>query len=306
MARALAVAGRDQSPAVLDVAVPNPGPGQIRVAVEAASLNGIDAATGSGQLWDSVPHRFPVILGRDFAGTVERVGPGVATIRPRDRVAGVITGMTLARGALADTIIFDARSVAPLPEGITEEQAAAAGLAALTAKALVDALALTPSDTVLVAGATGGVGAYALQFARSLGATVYATARPGEPTEFVRGLGANETLDYTDGGFSAPSGLTAIVHAAGDATALAALLPAGGRLSSALGASTTAVGRSDITVTPVMPTATPEALSTILDAIASGTLRVPITHTYAMAEAPQALADFGNHKLGKLVVDTRR
>src|ERR1700754_3554778 len=108
MARALAVAARDQNPTVMDVSVPNPGPGQIRVAVEADSVNGIDAATGAGLLWDSVPHNFPVVLGRDFAGTVERVGPGVASIRPRDRVAGVITGMSLARGAMTDTIIFDA------------------------------------------------------------------------------------------------------------------------------------------------------------------------------------------------------
>ena len=125
MARALAVAGRDQTPEVVDVSVPNPGPGQIRVAVEAASVNGIDVATGAGAFWDSEPHRFPVVLGRDFAGTVERVGPGVATIRPRDRVAGVITGTSMARGTLTDTIVFDARSVTPLPPGISEEQAAA-------------------------------------------------------------------------------------------------------------------------------------------------------------------------------------
>jgi NADPH:quinone reductase len=305
MARALAVAGRDQSPAVLEVPVPNPGPGQIRVAVEAASVNGLDAATGAGLLWDSVPHHFPVVLGRDFAGTVERVGPGVATIRPRDRVAGVITGMSLARGTLTDTLVFDARSVAPLPPGINEEQAAAAGLAAVTAQALVDALALTASDTVLVAGATGGVGAFAVQMAKAMGATVYATARPGEPTEFVRGLGADETVDYTNG-FAAPPGLTAIVQAAGDGAALAAMLPAGGRLSSATGASAATVGRSDITVTPVMPTATAASVGTILAALASGALRAPITHTYAMSDAPKALADFGQHKLGKLVVDTRR
>ncbi|MDG4826719.1 NADP-dependent oxidoreductase [Asanoa sp. WMMD1127] len=290
---------------MLDIPVPNPGPGQVRVAVEAASVNGIDAATGAGLLWDSVPHRFPVVLGRDFAGTVERVGPGVATIRPRDRVAGVITGMTLARGALTDTIIFDARSVVPLPPGISEEQAAAAGLAAVTAKALVDTLALTADDIVLVAGATGGVGAFAVQLARATGATVYATARPGEPTEFVRGLGANETLDYTDG-LAAPPGLTAIAHAAGDAATLGAMLPPGGRFSSAIGATAEAIGRDDLTVTPIQPTATPETVGTILDAIASGALRVPITHTYAMSDAPRALADFGGHKLGKLVVDTRR
>ena len=305
MARALAVAGRDQTPEVVEVAVPNPGPGQIRVAVEAASVNDIDVATGSGAFWDSEPHRFPVVLGRDFAGTVERVGPGVASIRPRDRVTGVIIGTSMARGTLTDTIVFDARSVTPLPPGISEEQAAAAGLAAVTAKALVDTLGLTEDDTVLVTGATGGVGAFAVQLARATGATVYATARPGEPTDFVRGLGANETVDYTDG-FAAPPGLSAIVHAAGDAATLAALLPPGGRLSSALAADADSVGRTDITVTPVVPSATPETVGTILDAIASGALRAPITHTYAMSDAAQALADFGSHKLGKLVVDTRR
>ncbi|MEV4617353.1 NADP-dependent oxidoreductase [Asanoa sp. NPDC049573] len=305
MARALAVAARDQNPTVMDVSVPNPGPGQIRVAVEAASLNGIDAATGAGLLWDSVPHQFPVVLGRDFAGTVERIGPGVDNLRPHDRVAGVITGMSLARGALTDTIVFDARGVAPLPPGISEEQAAGAGLAAVTAKALVDVLALTASDTVLVAGATGGVGVFAVQLARATGATVYATARPGEPAEFIRALGAADTVDYTDGVAALP-GLTAIVHAAGDPAALAALLPAGGRFASAVGATAQAVGRTDITVTPVTSTAPPATVSAILDAIAAGSLQVPITHTYPMSEAPRALADFRGHKLGKLVVDTRR
>ena len=116
---------------------------------------------------------------------------------------------------------------AAVPDGVTAEQAAAVGLAAVMANDLLDALSLGTDDVVLVAGATGGVGAYAVQLVAATGATVAATARPGDQTEFVRRLGAADVADHT-GDLEpavrevAPEGVTAVVHAAGDATALAA------------------------------------------------------------------------------------
>jgi NADPH:quinone reductase-like Zn-dependent oxidoreductase len=286
----------------------DPGPGQVRVTVEAASINGIDAAVAAGYVWDMLPHTFPVVIGRDFAGIADAVGSAVTTVAPGDRITGVITAMALgSTGAIAESITVDADILVAMPTGVTSAQAAATGLAGVTATDLVGALSLTTDDVVLISGATGGVGVFAVQLAAATGATVLATARPGEPAELVRRLGAAHAVDYS-GDFAAavravaPDGVTAVVHAAGNAAELAALLRPGGRLASALSATAEQTGRNDITVTPVMATASAGKIGALLDSVAAGRLEVPIAHTYSLANSAGALADFGLHKLGKLVV----
>ncbi len=306
--RALAIADRQSPPAVQEVSVPDPGSGQVRVAVEAASVNGIDAFAAAGYLWDAMPHTFPVILGRDFAGTVAAVGEGVAEWAVGDRVLGVVTALELGVGAIAESITVDAQTVVAVPDDVSSAQAAAVGLAGATAAALVAALDLGVEDVVLVSGATGGVGGFAVQLAAASGARVLATARPGDGAAFVRDLGAGTVVDHTDDlagavRSAAPDGVTAVVHLAGDPTALGALLRPGGRLVSALGATAEQVGRDDITVTPVMPAAT-ETLGKLLDSVAAGTLSVPVHRTYDLADSAAAISDFGSPKLGKLVVTT--
>jgi NADPH:quinone reductase-like Zn-dependent oxidoreductase len=306
MARALAIAGRDEKPAIQEVAAQTPGSGQVQVAVEAASVNGIDAATAAGYLWDMLPHTFPVTLGRDFAGRVIAVGDGVTDLTVGDRVAGVITGMTLGNGAIADEVTLDAGAVAAIPAGVTAVQAAGIGLVGLTALSLVEALRLTADDVVLVSGATGGVGAIAVQLAVATGATVIGTTRP-DTTSFVSELGAHEVVDYTaDLGAAvkavAPDGVSAVIHAAGDPAALAAVLRTNGRLASALSATNEQAGREDITVLPAMADATREKITRLLEATAAGSLQVPVARSYPFEEAASALAGFGEHKLGKLVI----
>jgi NADPH:quinone reductase-like Zn-dependent oxidoreductase len=305
MARALTIAGRDEKAAIQEVPDELPAAGQIKVAVEAASVNGIDAATAAGYLWDMLPHTFPVALGRDFAGQVEAIGDGVATVQVGDRVVGVITGMTLGGGAIAETVTVDANAVAVVPEPVSSAEAAGLGLVGLTAAALIDALQLGPDDVVLVSGATGGVGAIAVQLAAATGAKVIGTARPdGDSVDFVKALGAQEAIDYTADLAAAigPEGVTAVVHGAGDVATLAALLRPQGRLASALSASPEQAGRDDIAILSVMADGSTETLGKLLAATASGELRVPVARTYDFEDAAQALADFGSHKLGKLVV----
>lgn len=306
MTRALAIASRQDTPAVQEVPSTAPGAGEVSVRVQAASINGFDGAVAAGYVWEMIPHEFPVVLGRDFAGEVDAVGEGVTDRTVGDRVAGVFAGMSLDHGALAESVTLPAGSLFAVPDAVTAERAAALGLAGLTAVALVDALDLGGSDTVLVSGATGGVGSIAVQFAAATGATVLATARP-ETSDFVTGLGATTAIDYTgdleaDVAKAAPGGLTAVIHAAGDAATLAGLLAPGGRLSSALGATNEAVGRDDVTVTGVMAAPASEHLPHLLAQVADGTLVVPVAATYPFDQAPQALAAFGGPKLGKLVV----
>lgn len=186
-------------------------------------------------------------------------------------------------------------------------QAAAVGLAAVTALDAVTTLDVSAHDVVLVAGATGGVGAFAVQLSAARGARVIATARPGEPSDFVRRLGAAEVVDFTSDLTAAvtaiaPDGVTKILHAAGEAATLAQLLAAGGQLVSVLGADPAQVGREDVTITSFTAEPTAEKLTLLLDAAATGKLTVPVAGTCALEQAAGALSSFTTGKLGKIVV----
>lgn len=303
--RALAVISRDTGPAVADVPDRDPGPGEVRVKVAAASVNGFDMAVASGRLWDHLPHAFPVTIGRDFAGTVAGAGPGVSGFAAGDRVAGVNTVLELGPGPIAEYFTVPAAGLARVPDAVTSVQAAAAGLAGVTALDLIAALGLDAGETVLVSGATGGVGAFAVQLAVARGARVIATARPGQATGFARSLGAHAVADYTgDIGAAvreiAPEGVVKIAHAAGDPAALAALLTPGGTLASVLGG--TEADRDDVTMTSVMASYTPAKLTGLLAQIADGKLTVPVAASYPLEKATDALDGFGAGKLGKIVV----
>jgi NADPH:quinone reductase-like Zn-dependent oxidoreductase len=304
--KAFAITARDAVPAVVDVPDAVPGPGEITLAVRAASINGFDLAVAGGMVWEMLPHSFPVVIGRDFAGTVEAVGEGVdATVGAL--VAGVNTKLELGPGPIAERFTVDAASVADVPEGVTEVQAAGAGLAAVAALDLVDALRIGAGDKVLILGGTGGVGSFAIQLAAARGAQVLATARPGAASDFVRSLGASDAVDYS-GDLSAavraiaPDGVNKVIHAAGDPAELAAALAPGATVASTLNATAEAVGRNDVDVVAVMAAYTPAKLTQLLDLVAAGQLRVEVADVYPLADAADALATFRTGKLGKLVV----
>ncbi|MCU1671454.1 MAG: Alcohol dehydrogenase GroES domain protein [Blastococcus sp.] len=305
--RALAIRERGAAPAVSDVEAVTPGRGELRVAVEAASVNGFDLAVAAGFVWDAMPHTFPVVLGRDFAGTVQAVGADVEGVHTGDLVAGVLTALELGSGPIAEQIVVPAAAVTAVPAGVSAALAAAVGLAGITALDAVDALNVGDEDVLLISGATGGVGAFAVQIAAARGARVLATARPGAASEFVRRLGAEAAVDYTGDLAAAvhavaPEGVTTVLHAAGDPTVLAGLLMAGGRLASIVGATTEQAGRADVTVAGVMGSFTPDKLHGLLEQVGAGTLTVPVAATHPLADAAAALTSFGAGKLGKIMV----
>ena len=307
MATALAVAGRDNQAELLELEIPDPGPGQVKVRVEAASLNGMDAMVAAGYLWDMMPHEFPVVIGRDFVGVVADVGDSVKDLAVGDRVAGLITEMTLGVGAIATEVTVPAETLTRVPDDLDPTVAAALGLAAVTAVDMIDALALTADDVVLVSGATGGVGVYVLQLAKATGATVIATARSGEATDLARRLGADHVVDHTkdleaqldEAGVTT---VTAIAHVAGDPEAQASLLASGGRMVSAIGATAEQTGRGDIEVAPIMAVGTQDKMTRLFHSVATGSLQAPIANTYRLDAAVQALTDFNQPKAGKLVI----
>src|SRR5437868_1611163 len=140
--RALAITGRDAAPAVVDVEKRGPAAGELRVAVEAASINGFDLAVAGGYVWEHMPHTFPVVLGRDLAGTVDAVGAHVGGVQLGDRVAGVNTALELGPGTIAEFFIAGATTVTAVPVSVTSVQAAAVGLAGISALDALDALAV--------------------------------------------------------------------------------------------------------------------------------------------------------------------
>ncbi|SCL30702.1 NADPH:quinone reductase [Micromonospora rhizosphaerae] len=286
-----------------DLPQPSPGPGEVLVRVRGSSLNGFDKKAAAGMMKGAMEYRSPAILGKDFAGTVEAVGEGASRFGVGDAVYGVVMRSYLGDGAWADFVaVGDQYGINHVPEGLDLPTAGALGLAGTTALDAVDAIAPKPGETVLIAGATGGVGAFAIQYVAAAGARVIATARPGAATDFVRQLGAAEVVDYT-GDLSgqvraiAPDGVPAVVHLAGDGAQLAALLTPEGRLASTIGfgpdqhpAAISIMGRPD-----------PATLDRLAGDAAAGRLRVPVSRRYDLAGVPQALAEFAG-ALGKLAI----
>lgn len=305
--KALAIASKGESPAVIEVPEPPLERGVLRVRVDAASVNGFDLAVAAGRLWDSMPHSFPVVLGRDFVGTVDGMGDGVDGVKDGDRVAGTIVAPTLGSGSIAEYVATAASSVAPVPETVSTPDAAAVGLAGVAAYDAIAALELAADDTLLVAGATGGVGSIAVQLAAGRGVNVIATARPGDEEDFVRSLGAQHVVDYTGDLPTAvrriaPDGVTKALHAAGDPVSLATTVRPGGLLASMIGATSEQVGRDDITIVGVVAHATPEKLADLLHLVADGRLRVRVNSSVPLDRADEALAAFGGGTLGKVLI----
>jgi NADPH:quinone reductase-like Zn-dependent oxidoreductase len=307
--KAFAITARDTQPAVQDLPQPEPAAGEVLVQVEAASVNGFDLSIAAGYVWDMIPHGFPVVLGRDLVGTVTAVGGGVVSVSVGDRVAGVIPGMALSarNGTFAEYVAVQADALTTVPSGVDAQQAAVIGLAGVAASDALEAMSIQPGETVLISGATGGVGSIAVQLAAAAGATVISTAQPGQEDEYVRSLGAAHTVDYT-GDIAgsvraiAPQGVDKVLHAAGDAAALGATLRAGGTLASTRSASAEEVGREDVTVAPIMAAATGGKLAALLEHVANGDLRVNIETAIPLERAPEAFAAFADGTLGKVLI----
>lgn len=174
--------------------------GEIVVSVRAASINVIDSRVRNGMMGPLVNGKFPKTPGADFAGIVAAVGPGVVGLKVDDEVFGATNPMV--GGAFAESVAVDAEMVAPKPASLSFEEAAAlpiAGLAALYS--LRELGRTTAGQDVLIHGASGGVGLFAIQIAKHLGARVTAVTGTGA-IAIVRGFGADEIIDYKAGGGS--------------------------------------------------------------------------------------------------------
>lgn len=178
-----------------------PGPGQVRLRVRAASVNPIDWKMRRGGLRFVMPAKFPLVLGHDVAGEVDAIGPEVTRFEVGDPVFGLVDPRAPG-GSYAELALAKESALASMPQALSFEEAAALPVAGLTAlQALRDKGELVAGETVVINGASGGVGHLAVQIAHTVGARVTGTAsRPS--LDFVRSLGADEAIDYEEEDFA--------------------------------------------------------------------------------------------------------
>ncbi len=187
----------DAPPALRDdIPEPQAASDEVVVRVRASSANPVDSAIAGGALRAMGEYDFPVTLGRDYAGVIEEVGDGVEGFARGDEVFGFVPGMsaTVHDGSWAERIAVPTERLVRKPDGVALESAGAAGVAGATALAAVDVLEVGEGDAVLVVGATGGVGSFAVQLAARAGATVIAPGR-ADDGEYLRDLGVAEIID---------------------------------------------------------------------------------------------------------------
>ena len=299
----------DSAPVVAELPIPEPAPGEVRVRVHAASVNGFDLAVAAGATRDYMEHRFPLVLGKDFAGEVDALGPDVTGYVVGDRVFGVVTKPFLGDGSFGEYVtVPTAVGIARLPDPVSFTDGAALGLAGAAAQGIIDGAELQIGATVLVVGATGGVGTQVVQLATAAGARVIATAHTDEERELVADLGADATVDHTADlapqlRATAPEGIDVVVHLAGD-TGVVDLVAEGGRFVSTLVASPDQVPTRSAVVVPVYANPTPEVLELCAARQASGETKVTVQHVYPLDQVTEAFDRFTQGTLGKIVVST--
>lgn len=281
---------------------PKVGPGEILVDVRAAGVNPVDWKVLSGGLDPLMTTIFPVIPGWDVAGVVTAVGLDVPEFSVGDEVMAYARKDWVQAGSFAEKMMVPVRTAARKPESLSFAQAGALPLAGLTAYQSLHRLGLTAGQTVLVHGANGGVGSFAVQIAAAAGARVIGTASE-RSHERIRGLGA-EPVTYGDGleervRAMAPGGADLVVDYVGGVLeqTLAVLAP-GGRHASIADDSVGDAGGAYLWVRPDAGD-----LAALAELVEAGSLRVDVERTFDLADAADAFrASMEGHTSGKIVV----
>jgi NADPH:quinone reductase-like Zn-dependent oxidoreductase len=271
---------------------PVPGPNEIAVRVAGASVNPIDWKQRSGVVRQYFPLKLPAVLGRDAAGTVSAVGPGVKAFAVGDRVMGRVP-----RGAHAEIAVGPVEGWARVPAGLDLADAGALPLVLLTGAQLVEeAVDARPGETIVVTGATGSVGRVAVWAAKARGAKVWAGVR-GKYRGEAEKLGVDGVVALEDdadiAGLPALDGIANTVI--GDAVQkLLGKLKGGGKIGSAVGEPTDAKQRG-FAVKAILTHDDPKRLGELAQAVAEGRLDVPIAKRFPLEEAAAAheLAEIG-------------
>ena len=288
---------------VRDVPRPEPGPGQVLVAVRAAGINPSEGAIRTGRVRDFFPATFPSGQGSDLAGVVEKVGPGVTGVAVGDEVIGY----TDHRASQAEYVLVEAVNLTPKPPEVPWEVAGALFVAGATGVATVRAVAPAAGEAVVIAGAGGGVGVFAVQLAVRTGARVIALASERHHA-WLRERGAIPVA-YGDG-------VSERITAAAGNTPVAAFIDLVGNgyveLALELGIATDridtivdfpATQKHGVKFEGGAAAASAATLAELAEAIAAGDLVVPIQSTYPLADIRAAFTELeAGHTAGKIVL----
>ncbi|MGW2210593.1 NADP-dependent oxidoreductase [Streptomyces sp. NPDC001781] len=291
-----------------DVERPTPGAGEVLIRVAATSFNGVDGNIRGGFMQGPIPVALPHTPGIDVSGTVDTLGEGVAGVEAGDRVVGFLP-MT-GDGAAAEYVVAPAAVLAPAPRSIPLPDAAALPLVGLTAwQALFDHAKLTAGQRVLVNGAGGAVGGYAVQLAKNAGAHVIATAGP-RSHERVVAAGADEVVDHTVTEVSAAvtEPVDVVLNLApvepSRLAALPALIRPGGVLvNTTVWMPAPGDERRGVRGVDLFVESDAEQLSRLVALVDSGTLRVDVAQRVPLAQLPSVHARAAAGELhGKVVI----
>jgi len=288
-----------------DLPDPIAGPGEVVVDVVAATINAADWKVRAGQ---NPQTKFPFALGRDFSGLVSALGEGVTDFKVGDAVFGVCA--TGQEGAYAEKIAVSAAIIAKKPDGLSHINAAALALTGLTAVTTIEeTLNLQRGERILIHGGAGGVASFAIQLAKHIGAHVITTASAANH-DYVRGLGADEIIDYNAVDFTkVVSNCDAVFDTVGGEVAqrsFAVLKPGGRAAFIASGPQAPKPNRDDVKSLRPSVGRTRRHLDRIAQLVQEGVIRAPEIKLYRLSEAVDAhrLSE-ARHLRGKLVFQVR-
>jgi NADPH:quinone reductase-like Zn-dependent oxidoreductase len=304
--------GSDQL-TLTDVPTPAPAPGEVLIQTRFAAVNPVDWKIREGYLKGMFPHGFPLIPGWDAAGVVQAVGEGVSDLSVGDAVYAYCRKPEVQWGTYAEYVTFPAEHVAPKPVDIGFAEAAAMPLASLTAwQSLVGFAELKKGETVLIHAGAGGVGSYAIQFARHLGARVITTASAGNHA-YVTSLGAEVVVDYRKDDFVAvvgdlhPKGVDVVFDLIGNESQPRnyEILKKGGRLVSIVSAPDQALAEAaGVRAGFVFVSPRGDHLREIAALVNAGAVRPPPVKVFPLSDASAAQDESeGGHVRGKLVLE---
>lgn len=286
--------------------VPRPGAGQVLIRLDAAGIGVWDPYVRSGEL-DLGEARFPRVIGNDGAGEVIALGEGVSRFRVGDRVYAY----SFRGGFYAEYAAVDEEDVAAVPEGLEAAEAGVLGADGVTAlRGLDDQLHLRAGQTLMIYGASGGIGHLAVQLAKRMGARVLAVASGRDGVELVRRLGADAAADGKQDDVAraardfAPGGLdAALVLAHGDSLAPAlAAVRRGGRVTYPNGVEPAPREPPGVSLLAYDGEPGRDVLERLNRLIAAGPFHVEVGRAYALDEAARAHREIDQHHLGKLAL----
>jgi NADPH:quinone reductase-like Zn-dependent oxidoreductase len=291
-----------------DAPRPAVGPGQVLVEVHAASLNPADSAIRMGYMHTMAPLHFPATLGLDIAGVVvETAADG--GFSKGDRVFGTAAVFAGGSGAFAEYASVPAAGLAKIPNGVSFTEAAALPIAGVSALQALETLKLSKGSTIFIQGGSGGVGSFAVQIAKKLGARVIATCR-ASAVDFVRSLGADQVIDFEKGALPADlHDLDFVLDTAGGAAykAAFAVLKKGGTILTIAGQPDAELAaKLGVTALGQFTQVTTARLESLSRLVAEGNVTVHLDRSFSLDKIKEAfLAREAGHVKGKIVVKIR-